>query len=144
MSHRSFHFYHKETGVLHQTSMQTDLAIGADAWAKLNCPDGHEFIEGAFDHLSQRIDVQTGKPVDHQPPRPTSDHEWHADSKRWRLTDQAKAKIDAAASARQQIVNLEAVQHRVVREALLGKVGAKERLQAIDAQIAELEKALEQ
>lgn len=51
-------------------------------------PDGIGAIDGAYDHLSQRVDLETGEVVDWQPDKPAgdeyTDHEWDANTKRWR------------------------------------------------------------
>lgn len=50
-------------------------------------PEGIGAIEGAYDHLSQRVDIETGEVVDWQPDKPEgdeyTDHEWDAGTKRW-------------------------------------------------------------
>jgi hypothetical protein len=51
-----FSFYHETSGVLHANTIVVD-APNAEAVAQLNCPPGHKPIEGNFDPLSQRIDV---------------------------------------------------------------------------------------
>lgn len=74
-----------------------DAATGAIAPARVTCPAGpnlagntpagHVAIEGRFDHLSQRVNLQTGQVEDYQPPAPADDElrtwAWNADTKRW-------------------------------------------------------------
>lgn len=48
-----------------------------------NVPAGHSCMLGRYDHLSQRIDVETGRVIDYQPPRPSERHEWDPATKRW-------------------------------------------------------------
>lgn len=144
MSH-SFHFYDPKSGELHEASCHTNVANPEHAmeFAKLNAPPGHLPIAGHYDARIHRVDLKTGTAYDYEPPAPSADHVWNAAHKRWVLSEAAQAKFDAAAAARQQIAALEAGQHRIVREVLLGKAGAQERLQALHDQIAALEKAVE-
>jgi hypothetical protein len=141
---KRFHFYHAETGALHHSAIAINVPdLMVDACARKNCPPGHLPIEGEFDSLSQRVDVETKQVVAYQPPRPSSDHEWNADSKRWQLradvTERQQRRVEALA----RISTLEAEQHRAVREILL-KVAPDEakRLSEIEAQIARLRKQL--
>jgi hypothetical protein len=156
-----FHFYHHETGVLHSNTIVID-APNAEAVAQLNCPADHKPIEGDFDPLSQRVDVSVtpeivdainvhgqvqGKRsvhqvIDYQPPAPSADHEWNAETKRWRLTAAAQAKIQGREAAQARIRELEDSQHLHVREMLLGSLSARPRLQAIADEIAALQSAL--
>jgi hypothetical protein len=110
-----------------------------DEAIEMNTPEGHAFIVGHHDHLSKRVDIPTGLVVDDQPPSPSADHEWNADTKRWQLTAsiQAKAQVRAVAIAR--IAELDAWQHRHVRDMLLGGgLSVRLRLQAIHDEIATL------
>lgn len=67
--------------------------------AKTNVPNGFNIIEGRYDHLSQRVDVNTGKVVDYQPPQPSPNHKWDAITKRWLYV---KTDADIAAEVRLQ------------------------------------------
>jgi hypothetical protein len=60
----------------------------------------------------------------------------------WQLLAAALAAEQARQGAKAQIMDRQASQHRVVREALLGLPAALERLQALDTQIAALRPAL--
>jgi hypothetical protein len=129
-----WNFYNAETGLLHgRTFSSTDASV-IDA----NTPAGCVAIEGDFDPLSQRFDLELGKIVDYQPARPSSDHEWNATARRWQLS--AKAAQDEAddAIARDAIARLEQSQLRSMREALLGDAQAKTRIADIDQQIVKL------
>jgi hypothetical protein len=147
---------------------------------------GH--LEGEFDHLSQRVDLdklvgqkeahteahkqrvglawaahdansaldktpfcEPRQPafmptsdvlVDWQAPQPSRNHEWSADTKRWQLNAAAQKRNADQAAARARISELERdVQPGLLRAVALGQDGAKERLVALDAEIAELRKA---
>lgn len=95
-------------------------------------------IEGHLDHLSQRVDVETGEVVDYQPPQPSLSHEWDATTRRWRLTDAAKQAELRRAVAQARINQIESKQMRALREMALGKEGAAARLARMDDEIAAL------
>jgi hypothetical protein len=40
-------------------------------------------VIGEYDALSQRVDLITGLVIDYQPPQPSPDHAWDAESRRW-------------------------------------------------------------
>jgi hypothetical protein len=130
----SFSFYHKDTGFIHSFSMLTTNPQNV----AINTPSDHIAIGGYHDPLSKKVDIATGAIVDYQPPAPSSNHEWNADAKRWQLTAAVQATNDKRAVARSRIAQLEASQHRAVRELALGTSGALQRLQAIDSEIAAL------
>src|SRR5271155_4060761 len=88
-------------------------------WKGPTLPATQAAITGAFDHLSQRVDLQTGEVVDYQPTQPSADHTWSPATKRWQLNATAQATLDARAAALHQIKTLEASQPRAVREWLL-------------------------
>ena len=52
-----------------------------------NTPAGHAWIEGAFDHMCQRVDPETEQVVDYQPPAPPDDAmqtwAWDEALRRW-------------------------------------------------------------
>jgi hypothetical protein len=76
--------------------------------------------------------------IDHQPPAPSDQHEWHPDTKRWHLSAAAQAKATVAAAARARRAQLIEQQHDDVRRAVLGDAAAVERLRAIESEIAGL------
>lgn len=131
---KAYSFFHAQTGAVAGHVFLTDDKL----LVKQNTPDGHVAFEGRLDHLSQRVDVVTRKPVDYQPPAPSNDHEWDAGSRRWKLKSAAQAALDAHRIAHADIVALEASQPRALRENALGVAGARERLQSIEDQIAAL------
>jgi hypothetical protein len=136
-----FHFYHKETGILHASCLVANVPPGmVELCAQKNCPPDHEIIAGEFDALSQRINPATKQAEGWQPPQPSPEHEWNEDTKRWRLNEAAVAKHEARAKALEQIAALEASQARPMRELALDSANApaRERLSEIEAQIARL------
>ena len=141
---RHFHYFDTATGVIHPDAIAINSSVGVEEAAAANCPPGHKVIEGHFDRLSQRVDVATGEVVDYQPPPPSPDHEWEPVSKRWRLSAAATEREGRQAAVRAQIIALEQAQARPVREVALGIGGAdaRQRLAAIEGQIAELRKQL--
>jgi hypothetical protein len=134
---KRFHFYHAETGAIHQNAIAINVPPDMiDACVRANCPPGHLPIEGEFDALSQRVNPETKQAEDWRPPPPSPDHEWHSESRRWTLSAAAQERQAARANVLARIAALEAQQHRPLREATLGIPGALERLREIDAQIA--------
>jgi hypothetical protein len=135
-----FHFFHVDTGVLHGTSVVTNVADEkeAHAFAKSNAPDGHDVIAGSYSSEKHRVDVATGNVLDYQPAAPPVDHEWNATTKRWQLPATTMAALEYRQFALEAIAKLEASQARAVREALLGVPGTLDRLKVLDAQIAAL------
>ncbi len=127
-------FYHKETGLFNGTK----LTVSDDSMIGINTPADHIAIEDFYDHLSQRVDIASGQVIDYQPPAPSADHEWNVTTKRWQLKPEIVAKQAARAQALRSIASLEASQARTLREFALGVDGAKDRLHAIDQQIAGL------
>ena len=65
---RTWSFYDAATGAIAPGAM-TCTSAQADA----NTPASHVAIEGRFDHLSQRVNLQTGQVEDYQPPAPADD-----------------------------------------------------------------------
>lgn len=106
---KSYSYYYAESGLF--TGRST---------ARISLPreiEGCLYIEGIFDHLSQRIDIATGKVIDYQPPRPSADHEWVHDEdgvrvRRWRLNKEAQEAINADKSAR---IELAEIDSRLIR-----------------------------
>lgn len=83
-----------------------------------NVARGFGFVEGQFDHLSQKVDLKTGVVVDYIPPQPNDDHEWDSEMKRWTLKVSAQELIHRQASARAQIEVLEKKMTRPLSELL--------------------------
>jgi hypothetical protein len=137
MSHEERSIYNLETGLF------TSVIIAVhDDLLDANTPSGHKTLIGRYDHLSQRVDLATGEVVDYQPPQPSSDDEWNAETKRWQLIAAAADRANRHISASEHIGLLEASQHRALREHALGYPGAVDRLKEIDQEIAALRKDL--
>lgn len=120
---------------------------------KLNVTDVRPAAAGRHDHLSKKFDLDKKSVVDYQPPAPSADHVWDDKTKRWVLSADAAARAKAKSTAGAAIAQLEASQHRVVRELTLNLAGARAfgpgehdaataRLKAIDDEIAKLRTAL--
>lgn len=125
----------------------TDLAA--------NTPSGLTPILGEVDGLSQRVDVvalaaaKEGARaedfvVDYQPPRPSVNHEWDANRRRWTKSAPVVARELADRRARARIAALELAQHRPVRELTIdpNNAEAQSRLDEIDSEIATLRQDL--
>jgi len=128
-------FYHRETGLF----SGRHLMVSDPAMIPLNTPPDHIAIDGDHhDPLTQRVDVATGKVIDHIPPQPSPDHEWNSLIRRWQIKPEIAARQQARKTALARITELELKALRALREHALGKQGAHERLSAIDAEISQL------
>jgi len=114
--HRTWSYYDKATGVFSGSVITTDR----ESTAELNAA-GRGYIEGAYSHLTQRVDVATGNVVPYQAP-----------------SDLSATAIRANTLG--QIHRLEASQHRSIRELAIDplNVQARARLHALEDQIAQL------
>lgn len=133
-------FFHKETGLLNGKH----LLVSDDSAVALNMPEDHEAIDhpatGMLDHLSQRVEVQTGQLVDYQPPPPSEDHEWNERIKRWQLRDEVVKARNIRTDARTRITQLRTDQHRYALCVLTDPADedARDALKRIRAEIEEL------
>lgn len=133
-------FYHRETGIFNGRH----LMVSDASMIPLNTPPDHVAIDGDhYDPLTQRVDVKTGKVIDHLPPKPSDDYEWSSISRSWQLRPEIVAREKARAAALGRITELELKALRALREHALGKSGAQERLKAIDTEISELRTVLQ-
>ncbi len=48
-----------------------------------NVPEGFSCLIGEYDHLSQKVDLETNQVVDYQPVAPSVNYEWNEVTKRW-------------------------------------------------------------
>jgi hypothetical protein len=157
---RMVSFFNKGTGLFNGSHM----ICSDDAAVALNTPPDHIAIDGHHDHLSKCVDVFCGAPeivdavnqygiptggkltlhkvIEYQPPAPSADHEWNAETKRWQLSAAVMARQQGRTDALAAIAVLEAQCIRPMRELALGFPGAQERVAAIDSQIAELRKCI--
>jgi hypothetical protein len=132
-------FYHRETGMFNGRH----LMVSDPALIPLNTPPDHIAIDGDhYDPMTQRVEIATGKVIDHLPPQPSPDHEWSVISRRWQLRPEVTAKQQARTAALARITELELKALRTLREHALGKPGAHERLKTIDTEIGELREIL--
>jgi hypothetical protein len=131
-------YYSKETGVAHSRWS------GPEHLVELNAPEGHAWIEGHFDMCSQRVDVKTGQLVDWQPPQPSPDHEWNAETRRWQLSQAIQERRARRQVALARIMALEASQARPLRELARDPTNAeaRKRIDAIEEQIVALRGSL--
>jgi hypothetical protein len=136
-----YSYYDASTGLFSGQSVHTSRDNATDAFAALNCPPGFRFVEGRFDPLSKRVDLATGAVVEYQPPQPTPDHVWHADTARWVLSPDVVAADQAREATLAAINAIEAKSIRALREALLA-LGVTGRVADDDQAIAELRKQL--
>lgn len=135
---KQFSFFHRESGALHRNVFSTDDETQLES----NTPKDHAPIEGQFDHLSQRVNIESGKVIDFIPQPPSADHVWNPETKRWQPSAAARDREAKTAAATSRIAQLEASQHRHVREHCLGVAGAAAKLQAIDDEIFSLRSQL--
>jgi hypothetical protein len=95
----SWSFYDAETGAI-----APGVITCTAAQLAANTPAGHIAIPGAFDHLSQRVDLATGQVVDYQPPAPADDElrtwAWNAETRRWVASPTVLAMANAARTER--------------------------------------------
>jgi len=126
-------FYDKSTGLFTGRSFS-----GPHEALALNTAADEGAIVGRFDHLSQRVDLETGQVIDYQPPSPSDDHAWHAASKRWVLKREVQEAIAADGKARGAIAKQEQLSLRAIRELLLDPQNkdARARLQSVESAIA--------
>jgi hypothetical protein len=136
---KTFSLYEAATGLFTGKHLQCD----DDALLKVRLPPGTLTCEGAYDHMSQRVDLTTGCVVAYYPLAPSSDHEWNAASKRWQVKTGVRQSEGRRSVVFARIHALETSQGRAVREATLGDAAAMKRLKEIDAEIAALRAELQ-
>ena len=108
---------------------------------EINTPAGFTALAHATAKPEHHV-VDSATGVVHPAPQPTPEHEWNVKEERWELNEAAKARLAVKAAARAEIIEIERSQARVVREVLLERPGALERLREVDRQIAELRSKL--
>lgn len=108
---------------------------GPEAALEVNTPTGLAPLEGEFDHLSQRVDLDNAEVIDWQPPQPDDDHEWDSERRRWVQTAAARERDVRRMQAQVRIERAEKRQTRAIREHLLGDATALQRLADIEAEI---------
>lgn len=133
---KQFHFYHRETGLLHPKVVVLNVPEYEIAQTLMaNAPADHLPIEGALDCECMKVDVGNRQIVDHQPLQPSIEHEWNAERKRWLLSAESAAKQRKRIAAQTRIRQIEQSQARRVREILAEN---DQRLKTMDQEIAAL------
>ena len=120
---RTFIYFDAVTGEIHGRTVSIYSSGSPDAIVTGNTPAGHMPIEGAFERLTQRIDVNS-KAVVARESRPEE--------------VAAQRRLDALAA----IAALETKGIRATRELALNQPGASDRVAAIDSEIAALRTGL--
>jgi hypothetical protein len=115
---RVWSFYSKDTGLFSQSFFEAET----EEFIALNAPDNCAWIEGRFDYLTQRVDLNNQQIVTHV---------WSPSEAM--LLEQEKKLAMAV------ILEMESKQHRRVRELLMQ---SDPKLQAIDAEIETLRRKL--
>jgi hypothetical protein len=136
---KTYSLYEAATGMFTGKRIQCD----EDALLELRLPPGALTMEGAFDHMSQRVELTTGNVIAYHPLAPSSDHEWNAATKRWTVKSGVRESEGRRAVVFARIHALETSQGRAIREATLGDAAALKRLKEIDAEIAALRAELQ-
>jgi len=140
---KTYSFYDSTTGVFTGRTLSTNVAdlTQHPDWVRRNTPEGCAARAGHFDHLSERVDVVTGDVIAYQPPPPSPDHEWSAETRRWVLNAAASARVQTRAAAAARIAALESAQLPIIRRAVLGDAAALSELRVLDAEIRDLSQA---
>ena len=139
---KTFSFYDPATGNVYPRKLQCFARV-SEAFVAANTPDGAIAIEGDFDPLSQRIDLETGQAVEFQPPRPEG-YTWDADLKRWTKPQSMQDAESRRLNALARIEDLEKRQARPVRELAVDPTNdeARRRVNEIEQQISQLRASL--
>lgn len=139
-------FYDPTTGLF-----TGHVLSGSDNDLAANLPENLAAIQGRYDRLSQRVNVETQQVEDWQPPQPDDDHEWRAEApdaptraeQRWRWVKKADVveRERRAAQAQAKINDMERSAARAMREALLlllPESPERQRLTEVEQRIASL------
>jgi hypothetical protein len=78
MSFSTYSIYRLFDGLFVSSVSLQDISRLADCVS-----EGHGCVQGDYDLLSQRVDVESGLVVDYQPPSPSENHAWDSGTKRW-------------------------------------------------------------
>lgn len=137
------HIYNAKSGLFTGASFhtnQTDPKAIAVFIAEVT-PPGHAAYRGyVVDALSQKVDLPTGRLVEYQPPQPSPNHEWNPTIRRWQ-----RAKSTKRSTSLSRIAELEANQHRAVRETVIRACQAVDALrEALAPQSTEVHKVVNQ
>lgn len=133
------HVYSKKTGFFTGNAVHTDnVNVDVQDLVKANFGEDFAGITGVTDHQYQKVDLETGQVVPHQPPKPSHNHEW--DGQRWQLTTVAVNRQKACADARARVQELEMkVLPRLLRQHALGVDGTRQQIQDLHDEISQCE-----
>ena len=111
-----YSFYRAADGIF----LPLIMTLPSVAALEANMPPGCVAIEGRFDHLSQRVDLETDQVVAYQPPAPPDDDlqtwSWDTSRKRWVSTPTTAAiAIKVRAERGQRMASCDWVTLRSVR-----------------------------
>jgi hypothetical protein len=109
---KSWHFFDAKTGYLTGRAYS-----GPDEMLDANTPPGCAAIEGEFDCLSQRVDLETGEIIDYQPPAPDEFHEWTG--KRWVMRADVLQRRQVRAEAEALLISIDGKRSRAFEDLFL-------------------------
>lgn len=132
MSRKTVTIYSKATGALLRTFE------GPAHLVELQVHDGEAVYDGVLHLNCMRIDLATGQPVPFVPRAPAADFVWDSQQRIHVLSEKGEKKQRAQA----EVDQLERKQQRALREFALGRTDARDKLQAIEDEIAEKRKDL--
>lgn len=128
-------FFHERTGEL----LPLTKHLSSESLLAANTPTGYVALQhDTADPRRHKVNPETKELLPFIPLSPGDGYEWNEITWAWQLSQDALARRAALCEIR----SLEGKQHRALREALLNKPGATQRLQAIDDKIAELRKRI--
>lgn len=152
---RAWYFYDLKTGLFtgrrFKTKKRREYALRD---LEMSTPKGYGAIEGDnIDWRSQKVDINTGQIVDYVPPRPDTDHQWDAKTRRWQKPQDWIERSSRRMQTLDQMKRLEANELRPIREIVLALADAvlashsdteeaRTRLASIESQIIELRSRL--
>lgn len=143
MSSFTFSFYRLDDGVFTGTAY-----TGAQELLQRNVPAGCGFMLGTFDHLSQRVDPETGEVLDWQPPKPDDTdlhtHTWDEEVKRWVRTPTLRSlKNDRLRPVQRRIEALEVAKLRPLGAVVVAMLEGRATPMDDTRRLAEIEAQLE-
>lgn len=111
------HFYDEATGMFTGQSISVS-ATAAERTVNAYATPGQKAFFGVADPQSQRVDVVTGGLVEHRPPQPSDEHEWHLLMRRWVKRPEVQAAEGKRSAALAEIERLEKLQIRSISDLL--------------------------
>lgn len=141
-----FHYYHKDTGIVHGKHVTCpDMEPAAmQRFAERNAPGDHLPISGDFDLRVEKINISTCQAEHYAPPAPSADHEWSPEARRWLRSAAAVAADQRRLTARERLTYLNTeLQPALMRRVMLDNDAvAREQLRLVDEEIARLRESL--